>query len=192
MGDFYRFLESALFSNAFYGCIWFLLILSAFNIFSICLRGIGTLRLSKKADLSDGAKSFVPYARNVLLCRIAEKCFEKKYGKPCAEYSKNCSLLQTGNICADVCAAGLTALAFLLYGKDDYTISTSVIVMLIGACVCLVFRLVFGILNRVVISKSLDVIREAEKGKSNGFLKIACLIAPIADISAFVLAQKKQ
>lgn len=190
MGDFYRFLESQLFTDIIYGCFYFLLILSAFNIFSICLRGTATRKLSKNAGLLDGAKSFLPYARNVLLCRTAEKLYEKKHGTSCTEYSKYCSTLQVGNISADLCAAILEVLAFVLYGKGGYEFSASVTVVLVSAGICFLFRLIFGISNRIVIAKSLGIISETVTDKKGQAAEIFCIIAPIADIYAFILSRK--
>ena len=190
MGDFYRFLESQLFTDIIYGCFYFLLILSAFNIFSICLRGTATRKLSKNAGLLDGAKSFLPYARNVLLCRTAEKLYEKKYGTSCTEYSKYCSTLQVGNISADLCAAILAVLAFAMYGKGGYEFSASVTVVLVSAGICFLFRLIFGISNRIIIAKSLGIISDTVTGKTDKAAEIFCIIAPIADIYAFILSRK--
>lgn len=190
MGDFYRFLESQLFTDIIYGCFYFLLILSAFNIFSICFRGTATRRLSKNAGLLDGAKSFLPYARNVLLCRTAEKLYEKKHGTSCTEYSKYCSTLQVGNISADLCAAILAVLAFVMYGKGDYEFSASVTAVLVSAGICFLFRLIFGLSNRIVIAKSLGIISDTVTGKTDKAAEIFCIIAPIADIYAFILSRK--
>ena len=175
MGDFYRFLESQLFTDIIYGCFYFLLILSAFNIFSICFRG---------------AKSFLPYARNVLLCRTAEKLYEKKHGTSCTEYSKYCSTLQVGNISADLCAAILAVLAFVMYGKGGYEFSASVTAVLVSAGICFLFRLIFGLSNRFVIAKSLGIISDTVTGRTDKAAEIFCIIAPIADIYAFILSRK--
>ena len=167
-----------------------MLILSAFNIFSICFRGTATRRLSKNAGLLDGAKSFLPYARNVLLCRTAEKLYEKKHGTSCTEYSKYCSTLQVGNISADLCAAILAVLAFVMYGKGGYEFSASVTAVLVSAGICFLFRLIFGLSNRFVIAKSLGIISDTVTGRTDKAAEIFCIIAPIADIYAFILSRK--
>lgn len=190
MGDFYRFLESQLFTDIIYGCLYFLLILSAFNLFSVCLRGAATRRLAKNAELLDGAKSFLPYARNVLICRTAEKLYEKKYGTSCTEYSKYCSTLQVGNISADLCAAILAVLAFVMYGKGGYEFSASVTAVLVSAGICFLFRLIFGLSNRIVIAKSLGIISDTVTDRTDKAAEIFCIIAPIADIYAFILSRK--
>ncbi len=190
MGDFYRFLESQLFTDIVYGCFYFLLILSAFNLFSVCLRGAATRRLAKNAELLDGAKGFLPYARNVLLCRTAEKFYEKKHGTPCTEYSKYCHILQVGNVCADLCAALLAGLAFAVYAKGGYDFSASAVTVLVSAGICFLFRLIFGLSNRAVIAKAIEIIAESGSGKKNGFLTVLCVIAPIADVYSFVLSKK--
>ena len=86
-----------------------------------------------------------------------------------------------------LCAAILEVLAFVMYGKGGYEFSASVTAVLVSAGICFLFRLIFGISNRIVIAKSLGIISETVTDKKGKAVEIFCIIAPIADIYACLL-----
>ena len=77
-----------------------------------------------------------------------------------------------------------------MYGKGGYEFSASVTAVLVSAGICFLFRLIFGISNRIVIAKSLGIISETVTDKKGKAVEIFCIIAPIADIYAFILSRK--
>ncbi len=145
---------------------------------------------SEKADISGRLKSFIPYARNTFLCSVAENLSSDKTGEKCKEYSKYCPVLQTGNLISDFGTLILAFLGFLMYGKNEFVLTAGIISVFAASGICLICRAVFGIFNRYIISHSVAVIRRAETGKHSKFLTLFSLIAPVADITIYILSKK--